>query len=365
MSKRFLTSAILLILPLCGVAQPARFLPGHIAVLRAGDGVFDLRLRQSPVFLDQYDPANAGSGPSFTVAIPTNGPNSFFLNGHAGSEGDLTRSVDRKLLAFAGYGGVALLQQTGTASRLNIRRGCTTVDGVGTIHTCLYAPDPEEVKINPRSVVTDGTNNFWGAGNANGTFFFNPTGGEEPTRFAAMPNSRAVRIFNGSLFATLNATDAGAAPKPLDPGVFVFSGTGLPRQSDVAIELFLPTESRFKKVVAFEMNPAGTIAYTTDIDAGVQKYQRIKGKWSFAYNIAIPQNIPRADNTATGCFGLAVDFAKSSPVIYATTTEGYGGSVNSNRIVRIVDTGSAAAVTTFVQAANTNIVFRGIALTPE
>ena len=53
-----------------------------------------------------------------------------------------------------------------------------------------------------------------------------------------------------------------------------------------------------------------------------------------------------------------------APVIFATTTEGYDGCVNSNRVVQIVDTDAKAAVTTVAQAPSSNIVFRGIALTP-
>jgi hypothetical protein len=70
-------------------------------------------------------------------------------------------------------------------------------------------------------------------------------------------------------------------------------------------------------------------------------------------------------NNAAGCFGLTVDFSGQSPIIYATTTEGYGGAVNSNRVVRIVDTNSSAMVTTLVQAGSTNIAFRGVDFTPN
>jgi len=39
--------------------------------------------------------------------------------------------------------------------------------------------------------------------------------------------------------------------------------------------------------------------------------------------------------------------------------------VNSNRLVRIVDTNSTALVTTLVQAGSTNVAFRGIDFTPQ
>jgi hypothetical protein len=103
----------------------------------------------------------------------------------------------------------------------------------------------------------------------------------------------------------------------------------------------------------------------SDIAAGIQKYVKSGGKWAFGYNISIPQHIPKDLNTSAGCFGLVVDFSRPAPIIYATTTEGYGGSVNSNRVVRIVHTNSAAVVTTLVQAGSTNIAFRGIDFTPN
>ena len=69
-------------------------------------------------------------------------------------------------------------------------------------------------------------------------------------------------------------------------------------------------------------------------------------------------------NNAAGCFGLTVDFSGAAPVLYATTTEGWD-SMNSNRVVRIVDTGANALVTTIAQATSTNIVYRGIEFAPE
>ena len=102
-----------------------------------------------------------------------------------------------------------------------------------------------------------------------------------------------------------------------------------------------------------------------DTSAGVQKYVKSDGAWKFDCNFSIPQNIPKNENNSAGCFGLVADFSGPAPIIYATTTEGYGGAVNSNRVVRIVDTNSAAVVTTIVQAGSTNIAYRGIDFTPN
>jgi hypothetical protein len=344
-------------------AQEGHFLPGHLAVLRAGDGAFNLNLKQSPIFVDQFDADEPSSAPSFSVQIPTNGPNSFFFNGHAGSEGNLTRSANSKLLAFAGYGGVDLLQVSGTASRLDIRRGFGTLDNSGKVRTILYKAEPTDGKANARGAATDGTNGFWGCGNANGTFYYDPKEGRDPVRFAAFPNSRAVRLIKNALYVTMNSADAYSMDKPA--GIYSFASSPLPRDAKAGVELVIAADPHYKKVAGFDLSPKGDVAYMSDTEAGIQKYTRTSGKWAFAYNISIPQNIPASVNTSAGCFGLVVDFSKSPPVIFATTTEGYGGSVNSNRVVRIVDTGANAAVKTLVQAGSTNIAYRGIDFTPD
>jgi hypothetical protein len=368
--KKNVLSAVILVALLSGAAnaQNSQFLPGHLAVLRVGDGVVNLHLKQAPVFVDQFDPNGFNPAPSFTVRIPTNGPNTLFFNSHAATEGVLTRSADRRMLAFGGYGGVNLLEQSGTPSLLGIQRGICTVDVAGTVHILLYYPDNVDEKMNPRGIATDGTNNFWGCGNVGGNFYYNPNVTKEKLDFESVPNMRAMRIINNVLYATLNGADATAMDRLA--GIYRFvdkSGDTLPspRQADVAIDLVVPATAPYMRNVGFDMNPDKTIAYMSDTVAGIQKYIKSGGAWKFAYNFAIPQNIPAAENHASGCFGLVVDFSSAAPVIYATTTEGYGGTVNSNRVIRIVDTNATATVSTVAQNTSTNMAFRGIDFTPE
>jgi hypothetical protein len=349
-------------------AQNTQFLAGHLAVLRAGDGLVKLHLKQAPIFVDQFDPNGFNAAPSLTVPIATNGPNAFFFNSHAVTEGVLSRSADRRLLAFAGYGGVNLLQKPGTPSLLDIQRGFCTVDAAGAVQTFLYQPHDSSEKVNPRGVATDGTNNFWGCGNAGGTLYFNPTDGKGTVQFQPFQNSRAAKIINHVLYVTLNGPDGKAIDEPA--GIYQFtdkSGTALPlpRQTDATIELVVPATAPYTKISGFDMNPDNTIAYIADAVAGIQKYVKTGNAWKLACNFVIPKNIGAAENHSTGCFGLAVDFSGPVPVIYATTTEGYGGSINSNRVVRIFDTNATASVTTLAQAGSTNIAFRGIDFTPE
>jgi hypothetical protein len=362
MKKTLLIANVFALVVLAAGAQTAQFLPKHLAVLRAGDGVLDLGLKQSPVFIDQFDTNGPNSSPSFTVQIATNGPDTLFFNGHAATEGTLTRSADHKLLSFAGYGGVNLLQSNGTPSLLGIKRAFCTVDAAGKVRTTIYRGLGAAEKMNPRGVVTDGTNNFWGCGNANGTVFFDASNSAGVVEITAMPSSRAVKLINNILYASINGPDGIASDQVA--GIFSFEPP-LPRSADASLKLVVPAAAPYTKNIDFDIGPDGATAYMSDAAAGIQKYVKSGATWKLAYNFAIPQQIAASGKSGAGCFGLVVDFSGAAPVIYATTTEGYGGSVNSNRVVRIIDTNASAMVTTIAQATSTNIAFRGIEFTPE
>ncbi len=368
MKQILLTAAILGLAASMAQAQStAGFLPKHIAVLRAGDGAVKLHLKQSPTFVDEFATDGFNSAPVMSVTIPTNGPDAMFFNGHAATEGMMSRSADGKLLTFAGYGGVNLLQQPGTPSLLDIGRALCTVDVSGKSQTIIFEQYNGTNKMNPRGAVTDGANHFWTCGNVTGTAYYD-AGAKTFTPFTAITDSRQVKIIGGTLYTSLNAADA--LYLNTSPGIFSFAdGEGqpvpLPTASDTKLKLEVPAEKSYGKIAGFDINSDSTIAYTADVDMGVQKYVKTNGAWQFAYNFKIPQNIPEPDNHEDGCFGLTVDFSGANPVIYATTTEGWNGSVNSNRVVQIVDTGASAQVTTLAQAGSTDIAYRGIAFTPD
>jgi hypothetical protein len=356
------------------------FQPGHLAVLRAGDGFTDLAGKQAPIFVDQYDTngANNGTGPSVTVAIPTNGTPSWpsttcplFFNGQAATEGNMTRSADRTVITWSGYA-APVNNFGGTPSGLGIDRGICTIDAF-TNYNVPYEGQNwfgglTSGKTNPRGIATDGTNNFWGSGGTFGVKYFD--GSDDPYQIEPLASTRDIRILNGKLYTSINAGDAGVNGGYYYPaGVYSFEDfynnpVDLPTAFS-GLKLEIQAQAPYTAIVSFEINPQGTVAYVTDTAQGVQKYTKSGGAWQFAYNFSIPQNIPANLNNANGCYGLAVDWSGPVPVIYATTTEGYGGNVNSNRVVSIVDTGSGSAVTTVAQSPSIQKVFRGLALTPD
>jgi hypothetical protein len=367
MKKMVLLAAGILLAEYVATGQSSSFLPKHLAVLRAGNGVIRLHLKQSPVYIDEFAPDSFNNAPLMTVAVPTNGTDAIFFNGHAATEGMLSRSADDRYLTFAGYGGVNLLQESGTPSLLDIGRAFCAVDAAGKARTIIYEQYGGTQKMNPRGAVTDGLNHFWSCGNASGTAYYDANKSSSPVIFTAVPDSRQVKIINGTLYTTLNGPDGVFLGVPSGIFSFVDGGdpTPLPESPKTRLSLVVQADKDHSKIGGFDMNPEGTIAYTADAEKGIQKYVKAAGQWKFAYNFSIPQNIPAAANHEAGCFALTVDFSRSAPIIYATTTEGYDGCVNSNRVVRIEDTGASAPVTTIAQGAGPEIAFRGIAFTPE
>lgn len=367
MKRTIILAAALALAMLAARAQSTTLQPGHLAVLRAGDGVLSLHLKQSPAFIDEFAPGAFNSAPLATIAIPTNGPDTIFFNGHASTEGMLNRSSNGRVLAFAGYGGVNLLQESGTPSMLDIGRAFCTVDAAGKTRTIIYEQYGGAAKMNPRGAVTDGQGHFWSCGNSGGTAFYD-AGDANLVVFSAVPDSRQVKIVNGVLYTSLNGPDGVFMGVP--SGIFSFvdedgDATPLPQTPKTKLSLVVQSDPAYSKIAGFDMNAQGTIAYTADAEKGIQKYVKENGQWKFAYNFSIPQNIPDPENHEKGCFALTVDFSGAAPIVYATTTEGYNGCVNSNRVVQIVDTNSSATVMTLAQAPSENIAYRGIAFTPE
>ena len=393
-----LTFAITLTAILGLNARAQLFTPGRLAVLRIGDGVpnnagnpiSDWNNKQNPIFIDEFDPGlTNATTPTVTVAMPTNGPDSLFLNGNAGSEGEgCTLSADRSVLTTTGYHG-DILSQPGTPSNLPCLRGISVIDAFGTNHLALARNDWYGFatgKTNPRGVVSDnGTNNFWGSGNVVGTLYYNPAVNDGAPQFLQnLSDTRSVKIINGTLYTTIIGKDSKSTSYPAGIYNFVdFNGNPSPLPTGFAgFHLVVPAFDKYTNVCGFYINPQGTIAYTADVAWGIQKYVKAGGQWQFACNYSVKGYEQTASGTVItndvkngfgGCWDVVADFSGSNPVLYATTEDFsfYNGNANSNRIVRIVDTNTditGLTITNFTvvaQATGTNVGFRAIDFTPD
>jgi hypothetical protein len=403
MKKSFDSAAIFFraCLPLCAaffcpVVQAAQFEAGKLAVLRAGDGgtaggASDLASKQSPVFIDQFDPVAANqTAASFSAAIPTKGAGALWINGNASTEGDLALAADGSVLTFSGYCG-DILSKPGTPSKVAYDRGICVVgpDGASRL-VCVGAKWyglSASGKTNPRGAVSDGANNFWGCGSENGTLFFGP--GSDVVPIKSVSSTRAIKIIKNVLYFSITASDGQEGGKEGPPGGiydFVDASKGalpLPKTADAAINLVVPVPAPFGHSAGFDISPQGDTAYVADAVYGIQKYQKGGAGWKLACSFYIPgyegPNTGILTNAAStkiraGCFGLAADFSGAHPVVYATTTESVGYktlNVNANRLIRLDDTNGAVSgetITNFARtlatAGATNIAFRGLAFTP-
>ncbi|HWD18429.1 MAG TPA: hypothetical protein VHB20_04055 [Verrucomicrobiae bacterium] len=379
------------------------FIPGKLVVYRAGDGVITITSgRQHPGFVEEYDTAATNqTAPLLSIELPTNGPDSLWLNAHAGSEGQgFTRSADRKYLVISGYGGdLGTIPGTPSgatnSSGVGYPRGFGIIDAFTNYHVPYASADwfgmqPGITQNNPRGVATDGSNNFWGCGTIagtqtgglqeTGTLFWNSDISPTPELVQSVVQSAYfMKIINGSLYMVAK-NEAGGA---LANGIYNFvdfSGNGgepvpLPWapgnvQHIVTTNLFLNFGAALSKVLAFDMDPAGTTVYAADNALGIVKFVNSGGTWTSPYTFS-PTNIGSAKQGkgGTGCFGIAVDFSGENPVIYATTMDlGDGANTCSNRLIAIVDDGNPGTnlvAKTLAVANGINEVFRGVAFTPE
>jgi hypothetical protein len=319
----------------------AQFYPGNIAVLRVGDGVEAPSSSGNAIFIDQYTPAGTLVN---SIAIPTNGSSALLISGKATSEGFISLSADNRFLTLAGYN--TNLSYTGSlsgAASTDVPRAVATVDSLGNynfaVSTTTYFSSN-----NMRSGVTDGTNNYWGAGPTSGTVYL---GLKSSAAEVDSTNTEVVGIFNGNLCFCSQKTS------PI--GVFGF--TGMPTNTATPAFVVASSGPSSPSPYAFAISPDGKTLYMADDNTiakkgGIQKYTNTSGVWSLAYILG-------TGPSTSGARGLAADFSGAQPIVYATTADAV-----SNYLIRVVDSGSNS-VASVLATAGTNQFFRGVQLAPS
>jgi hypothetical protein len=248
----------------------------------------------------------------------------------------MTRSADGRFLAVAGYNTNlgALTKSLSSTASTNVPRAVATIDGVGNYILAASTTNAFSAQ-NIRAGATDGSNNFWGAGASDGTWYFGNTAAPGPVQ-TAIANCRVINVVNDNLlFSTQSGTNA------------IYSLSGLPETSATPSLVFAPANSSSPEDFAF--NAAGTLAYVADdsTSGGIQRWQLNSGTWTNVYTLA------------TGAArSLTVNFSGANPVIYAITAE-----AASNRLVAVTDTGAVSAVTTLATS-SLNEWFRAVRFSP-
>jgi hypothetical protein len=342
-------STLTLLLALAAPSQ-AQFTPGNLVVLRVGDGVQTLANTGNTIFLDQIL-ASDGSSVN-TVTIPDTLPNGLFVTGNATSEGQLSRSADGRFLTFGGYNtNRPTPASVVTSTSTDVPRGIGVVDASGT-YSLAAVTTTQFTTSNIRSGVTDGTNNFWGAGANSGTIYFGNLAPAAVVQSSVL-NTRVVNIFNGDLyFSTASGTI---------PGIY-FLGTGGMPAGTATTNLLISTAGTGTGTSSpydFAINSNRTLVYIADDrtianGGGIQRWEFNGAAWNLIYTIGT------GSGSVSGARSLAVDFSGANPLIYAVTAES-----TANRVIAISDTGpGAGAAATTLKTALTKEIFRGVKFSP-
>jgi hypothetical protein len=337
---------------------PAPFSPGNVVVYRVGNGQSTLSGGVGvPVFLDEYTPSGTlvQSVGLPTVASGSNQP--LIASGTAGTEGLLTRSVNRQYLLLTGYDAAVGTGNLTTSASTAVGRTVGRVDFTGAIDTSTVLDDFSNGD-KPRSAAsTDGTNIWLSCGGK-------PTGSTVGVHYTTLgsttsmrisdtfDDSRQVSVFDGQLYVSMQATAT---------SLIGTVGVGVPTASGQTITA-LPGFATTGKPEGFffadlDGTPGVDTLYVADEDAGVQKWSLVSGTWTLNNAIA-----PVSDTL----YGITGIVSGTTVTLFAT---GSGSNNDAGKLYTLSDgagfnASMSGSLSTIATAAG-NESFRGVALVPE
>jgi hypothetical protein len=318
----------------------------NLSIIRVGNGDQTLTDKGNSMFLDQFTPNGTYLS---TLNIPDSGTNALITLGptQVPSPASVTgttmsRSADGRFLVVAGYNtAVGFGGQLNTTTAAAVPRGIALFNSSAQYNLALSSTDSAFNSTFFRSGVTDGTNNYWGAGrNSSGYYFgFDAAPVSIQTTFG---NMRSMALFNGNIY--------GASAVSGNSGILVLPG--MPTVATAPTVLF----SGSTGTSDMEVSPDGNLIYVADDRAapsgGIQRWEFDGNSWNLAYTLT--------GELPTGARYVTATFSGSNPVVYAVSKE---STEDNNRIVIIQDTGASSTGTT-VAYAGVNQNFRGLRFGP-
>ena len=321
----------------------------NLIVIRVGDGAQNQTLNGNSMFLDQYDVSGSyvntitipDTGSSALVAIGLDNLTGINNGGTTGSS--LSRSLDGRFMVIAGYNtNLNYGSSLATSVSVAVPRGIATIESHGQY--ALAVADTNSIFDSSlwRAGLTDGTNNYWGAANVAGTYYFGFDAAPALIQ-TNMVNMRSMALFNGDIYCAGAATTNG-----------VLKITGMPKAASNPTLLFSGSTGSYDLMVS----PDGNLIYLSDqrnvaAGGGIQRWQFSGTSWSLAYTL----------NTGFGNLGpryVTADFSGANPVIYATSND---QTFDNNRIIKVIDTGLGSAGTP-IASAGAHQTFRSIRFGP-
>jgi hypothetical protein len=302
-----------------------------------------------------------------TITFPTTGASQMTDSGSATSNGNLNSY--NGLVAVTGYNSPA-----GTASVASSNTKVTSVlDNTGAVVNRITYPTTGTIPFtgnNLRSAIATSSTTFYASGTSTGT-----TGGVwysdgasftqvSSTATGQPTNMRNLEIYNGQLFASSSAST----------GYGIWSiGTGLPTSAGSTSTLAINTAG----IGTGNASPSGFVMFDTNKDSlldtafiaddrtsaggGLQKWTFNGTAWvnsySLLFNAATSGLTGTAGSGIVGIRGLTGGYDDTTGAfsLFATTAD-----ASNNKIVSVVDTGTAPTTFTTLASAGTNLAFRGI-----
>jgi hypothetical protein len=321
----------------------------NLIVIRVGDGAQTQTLNGNSMYLDQYDLSGSYVN---TVTVPDSGPSAMVaigldnltgVNSGSTTGSGLTRSLDGRFMVIAAYGtNLTYGSSLNTSASAAVPRCIATIESHGQYTRAVADTDSTYDSAIWRAGITDGTNNYWGSANIVGTYYF---GFDAPPALIqnTMVNLRSSALFNGDIYGVSAATPTG-----------VQKINGMPKTASTPTTLFSGSTGSYDLTVS----PNGNLIYLSDqrnvaSGGGIQRWDFNGTSWALTYTL----------NTGFGNLGpryLTADFSGANPVIYATSND---QTLDNNRIIKVIDTGSGSAGTTIANA-GPNQTFRSIRFGP-
>ncbi len=337
------------------------FTSGNLVVFKVGNGTDTLSTAGFAVNIDEY--STAGSFvKSHPLPTSISGANKRIIgSGSATSDGQITRSVDKKFLVVAGYDTIPDPNRAfiTNSTSINVNRVVGIFSADGSLDATTALSDAYNANLFRAAVSNNGTD-IWLAGTG-----ISPSAGVRYTTKGAttttqlstsVTNIRMVNIFNNQLYCT---TGSGAFK------AISAVGTNLPTTAGETITVlpgFPNTTASGPDPYAFSIKPGtANIAYVADARSkanggGVQRWEFDGNNWNLKYTLD--------SGLTTGLRNLVVNWDTPTPTIYAITGDSYVKNMPGNKIVSLVDTDSTTQFS-IIATADANFMFRGIAFAPE
>lgn len=336
-------------------AQGANISVGNLIVERVGNGTTALSSSATDVAVLEY--TTSGTAVQ-TITFPNSGASQLTDSGSATSNGYLNSY--NGFVAVTGHNSSA-----GTASVAGLNTKVTSVldnTGVEVNRVTYPTGGATATPVSPfsgnslRSAIATSSSTFYASGNSSGTPSTAGIWYNNGTSFTQLTsaNSRNIEIYNNQLFYSAAA------------GVFRL-GNGLPTTAGATpTQVINVTGGSVYGFLMFDTNADSLLdtAYTADdgitAGKGLSKWTSVNGdSWTQSWSLLVNASNTLQATAATGFAGfrgLSGTYENGVATLFAISST----ETNNNRLLQILDNGTAPTTATTLATSGGNYAFRGV-----